>query len=224
MAEATVPQHPIPRQAGAMPDARPTVPRRALLAAAALWPAVAVAQPGELRFRILREGSQIGLHRVIFTEAEGVLTARTEVDIQVKLMGITVFRFQHRFAEVWAGNRLRSATSRRDRNGTVTEMVARADANGIQVQGPEGALRLPADAAPLSWWDVRRFDGRPLFANDTGKLVRLQFSHAALPGGGVRWSVTGDEESEGRYAADGSWLAWKTKGEDGSTVTYERVG
>jgi hypothetical protein len=204
----------------------PVAPRRALLAAAALplLPRAAAAEPGELRFRIMREGSPIGLHRVIFAAADGTTSARTEVDIQVKLMGITVFRFQHRFTEVWAGGRLRSATSRRDRNGTVTEMVARAEAGGIQVQGPEGTLRLPAEAAPLSWWDVRRFDGRPLFANDTGKPVRLQFTHAALPGGGVRWSVTGEEESEARYAADGSWIAWKTRAEDGSTVVYERVG
>jgi hypothetical protein len=212
------------RRRGREPGTWPAVPRRALLAAAPLLPLAAAAQPGELRFRILREGSPIGLHRVIFTEADGALSARTEVDIQVKLMGITVFRFQHRFTEVWAGGRLRSATTRRDRNGTVTEMVARADASGIQVQGPEGALRLPANAAPLSWWDVRRFDGRPLFANDTGKPVRLQFSHAALPDGGVRWSATGEEESEGRYAADGHWIAWKTRAEDGSTVTYERIG
>ena len=45
------------------------------------------------------------------------LTARTEVDIAVRLAGITVFRLTHRFAETWAGDRLRLATSRYDRNG-----------------------------------------------------------------------------------------------------------
>lgn len=200
-------------------------PRRVLLAAPGLLlPRLAMATPGEYRFRILREGSQIGTHRVIFVEDANGLTARTEVDIQVKLMGITVFRFSHRFGETWAGDRLRLATSRRERQGTVTEMVARADTTGIAITGPEGALRYPPEAAPLTWWNPRRFDGRPLFQNDTGKPVLAQFSHTAGPAGGVRWQATGEEESMANYAADGTWLDWTHKAEDGSTVVYERVG
>lgn len=198
-----------------------------LAAMAALAPALPAraAAPAQVRFRILREGSAIGTHRVSFAEgADGSLSALTEVDIAVKLAGFTVFRFTHRFEEVWAGQRLREARSRQDRNGRVTEMLARADAQGIAVQGPEGALRLPAEAAPLSWWDVRRIEGqRPLFDNDTGKPLRLSWTRAALPDGGRRWRCAGDEESEGRWSADGAWLAWTTKGDDGSTVVYERV-
>jgi hypothetical protein len=180
------------------------------------------AAPGELRFRIMREGTSIGTHRVSFTEADGALTARTAVVIQVRVMGFTVFRLTHRFAEVWAGGRLRSVISHHDRNGTVTEMNARAEPGGILVQGPEGVFHLPAEAAPLSWWDPSHFNG-PLFDNETGKPLRLQWTRAALPGGGTRWRATGDEEGEGSYAADGTWLDWKTRGEDGSLVTYERA-
>ena len=31
------------------------------------------------------------------------------------------------------------------------------------------------------------------------------------------------EQGIATYAADGTWLGWRTKGEDGSTVTYERA-
>ena len=180
------------------------------------------AAPAELRFRVMREGSSIGTHRVSFAEAEGTLTARTEVAILVKVMGFTVFRLTHHFAEVWAGGRLRSVTSRHDRNGTVTEMNARAEAGGVLVQGPAGAFRLPAEAAPLSWWNPSHFTA-PLFDSETGKPLRLQWARSPLPGGGTRWRAAGDEEGEGSYAADGTWLDWKTKGEDGSIVTYERA-
>jgi hypothetical protein len=170
---------------------------------------------------VVREGSPIGTHRVVFAEAGGVLTARTEVDIAVKLLGVTVFRFSHRFEEAWAGDRLAGAASRLDRNGTVTEMRATAAEGAILVQGSAGRFRLPAEAAPLSWWDSRRFAG-PLFANDTGKSVSLRWTRSALPGGGTLWRATGGEESEGSYAADGTWTGWKTRAEDGSTVVYER--
>lgn len=201
------------------------VPRRALpllVLPALARPAAAL--PAEYRFRVMREGSQIGTHRVSFVQGPGnELTARTDVDIAVKLAGFTVFRLAHRFSETWAGDRLRSAASRLDRNGRVSEMEARAEGNAVLVaRGPDGPQRLPADAAPLTWWEPGRFS-RPLFDNGTGKPLRLQWTRAALPGGGVRWAATGDEEGEGTYAADGTWLGWRTKGEDGSTVTYERA-
>jgi hypothetical protein len=182
----------------------------------------AAAAPANLRFRIMREGSAIGTHRVVFTEAAGRLTAATEVAIQVKLMSFTVFRLNHLFTEVWADGRLASVTSRHERNGTVTEMSGRAGPGGILVQGPEGASRRPAEAAPLSWWDSRHFAG-PLFHNRTGKLLRVQWARSALPGGGTRWRASGEADGEASYAADGSWLDWKTTGEDGSLVTYERA-
>lgn len=181
----------------------------------------AQAAPAAIRFRILRQGSQIGTHHVTFAEANGELTARTDVDIAVRLMGITVFRLTHRLTEVWAGDRLRLVTSRHDRNGTVTEMTARTAEGGILVQGPAGTQRLPAEAAPLTWWNPRYFT-RPLFDSETGEPLRLRWTRTALPGGAVRWQATDGEESEGTYAADGTWLDWKTKGEDGSIVTYER--
>jgi hypothetical protein len=200
--------------------------RRALplLAALPLAPRpAAAALPAEYRFRVLREGSQIGTHRVSFAGGPGnELTARTEVDIAVRLAGFTVFRLAHRFSETWAGDRLRLAASRYDRNGRVSEMEARAEGNAVLVRGPDGALRLPADAAPLTWWEPGRFN-RPLFDNSTGKPLRVQWARAPLPGGGVRWTGTGDTESEAAYAADGAWLGWRTKAEDGSTVVYERA-
>ncbi|TDH63807.1 hypothetical protein E2C06_05640 [Dankookia rubra] len=209
-----------------MPFSRPApegLSRRVLLAgpmALACPPAVAL--PAELRFRVLRQGSDIGTHRVIVAETATGLIARTEVDIAVKLLGVTVFRFTHRFEEAWAGDRLAAATSRLDRNGSVTEMRAAAAEGAILVQGSAGRFRLAAEAAPLSWWDNRRLD-RPLFANDTGKPEALRWTRSALPGGATLWRASGDEESEATYAADGTWIGWKTKAEDGSTVVYERA-
>ncbi len=203
-----------------MPVARRALPLLALLP---MPPRPAAAQPAaEYRFRVVREGAQIGTHRASFAQAGGELTARTDVDIAVKLAGFTVFRLTHRFSETWAGGRLRAASSRLDRKGRVTEMEAQAEGDAVVVRGPEGTRRLPADAAPLTWWDPGRFN-RPLFDNGTGKLLRLQWARAPLPGGGARWAAAGDEEGEGDYAADGTWLGWRTKGEDGSTVTYERA-
>ena len=199
--------------------------RRALLPLLALpvLPRAAAALPPEARFNVVREGRRIGTHRVSFAEAGGLLTARTDVDIVVKLAGFTVFRLTHNFTETWAGDQLRAAASRQDRNGTVTECAARAEGGALLVQGPAGSLRLPANAAPLNWWDPRRLEGRPLYDADSGKPLAVTLRRRAEPGGVTLWTSAGEDESQGHYAADGTWLDWKTKGDDGSTVTYERA-
>lgn len=194
----------------------------ALLAGLALPGLARAAPPPAIRFRIMRQGSAIGTHSVTFAETGGALAALTEVDIAVRLVGITVFRMTHRFREVWEGARLREAASRMDRNGRVSEMTARGEEGAVLVQGPAGALRLPPEAAPLSWWDSRRFT-RPLFSSSTGQPLRLQWTRTGLPDGTVRWRCTGDDESEGTYAPDGTWLGWTTRGDDGSVVVYERA-
>jgi hypothetical protein len=193
--------------------------RRAVLLGA-LAATAAAAAPTERRFRIMREGSNIGAHRVSFAMEATSLTARTEVDIAVKIAGFTVFRLNHRFDETWEGERLTRIVSRLDRKGKITEFSARAENGGLRLEGPDGARVLPANAAPLTWWDARRIDRVPLFANDTGRSLRLTWTQAARPGGGVRWRCVGDEEGEAGYGADGGWLDWQTRGEDGSQVTY----
>ena len=205
-----------------MPARRDLPPLLLLAALPAPLRGAAAAPPAGYRFHVVREGSRIGTHHVAISTAGDELTARIDVEIAVRLAGFTVFRLTHRFTETWTGDRLRLAVSRHERNGRVTEMEARAEGNAVLVRGPEGALRLPADAAPLTWWNPFRLN-RPLFDNSTGKPLRVQWARTPLPGGGVRWTATGDTESEGTYAADGTWLGWSTKGEDGSAVVYERA-
>jgi hypothetical protein len=197
------------------------LPRRGLLGLAALGVSgAAMAQPAGYLFRVMREGSQIGMHRVSFTRTEGGLTALTDVAIQVRLMGVTVFRYTHRCEENWAGDRLRALTSHQDRNGKVLDMAARAEGAALLVRSNEGEYRLGQEAAPLSWWDPRRFN-RPLFDSASGKPLAAQMARLPQPDGSVIWRATGEADGEARYGADGRWLSWRTRGDDGSLVVYE---
>ncbi len=177
------------------------------------------AQPGAYRWRISRKGSDIGSHDVVFSRADGLLTARSTVAIQVKILGITVFRFSHQQEEVWQGEQLLRASGRQDRNGRVEEMAARFEAGAMLVQGTSGAHRLAANAAPFAWWDPRR-PTRPLFDGADGRPMALRWSRGAVPDGGALWTVAGEEDGDVGYAPDGSWRSLLVRGEDGSEVRY----
>lgn len=199
--------------------------RRAVLTGvpALLLAQQAIAAPAGLDFRVLRSGSPVGTHRVRFRENAGLLEAQSDVRIEVKLMGFTVFRYQHETAETWRGDRLVALSSRLEKNGTTTACEVRASGAELLLRGPEGEQRLPARAAPLTWWRMATLrPGVPLFDPRKALAVEpeLRISPAA---GGTRVVLVGGEGAEVLYDAAGTWVGFATTGEDGSPVRYERA-
>ncbi|MDB5412066.1 MAG: hypothetical protein JWR10_401 [Rubritepida sp.] len=205
------------------------LPRRVLplLLATPALTTKALAQSGgggraNYHWHVMRNGTEIGTHNVTFTQRGEERLAQSEILIVPAVLGIVVYRYEHRYTEVTRGGHFVSVRSRLNRNGRIVEVEAEAGAEAVTLRGPEGALRLPADAAPLSWWEPQRFGGgTPLFGTTTGKPMDLRWAHAALPDGGTRWSTTGELEAVLEFSVRGLWTAYQVKGDDGSTVSYE---
>jgi len=198
--------------------------RRALLSLPSLLlTAGAFAAPGPARFRVLRDGKEIGTHQVRLSGNAQRLTVQSEIALQVKLAGFTVFRLRHEIEEEWAGDRLQRLTSRHDRNGTVTEARVAVEGGALVAQGPDGTQRLPPNAAPLTWWNGGNFS-RPLIRPLNCTLIAGSAARSAVPSGGVQFSLNGAVDAVARYDAEGRWVALTTKGEDGSAVVYELMG
>jgi hypothetical protein len=199
--------------------------RRALLGMALLPLAGkrAGAAPADIAFRVMREGSAIGTHTVRFRDDGAVLRARTEMRIEVKLMGFTVYRFTQDTEEAWRDARLVALESRSDRNGRAGACRAMAEQDGLHLRGTAGQAVLPAGACPLTWWRMANLaPGVPLFDVREGLPVAPRLErHAA--GGVSRIRVIGGEGAEVAYDARGNWIGFATTGEDGSAVTYERI-
>jgi len=197
--------------------------RRALPILLAAAPAVAARAQGtgDYRWQVMRGGSNIGTHTVTFTRRREEVVALSDVTIAPSFLGVVVYRYEHRYVEVTRGGRFVSVASRLNRNGAIVEVEARATAAAVLVRGPEGELRLPAEAAPLSWWEPQRFGGAvPLFGTSTGRPPELRWAREALPQGGTRWRTAGEIEAMLDYNAAGRWIGYSVKGDDGSTVTY----
>ena len=147
--------------------------------------------------------------------------ALSEVLVVPRVLGIVVYRFEHRYTELTRAGRFVSVRSRLNRNGAITEVEAAAGPQSVTLRGPDGARQLPANAAPLSWWEPQRFGGAtPIFGTTTGKPMELQWAREALPGGGIRWRSTGEVAAVLEFSAQGRWTAYQVVGDDGSLVTY----
>ena len=117
------------------------------------------AYPGahrDLRFRALRHGSPIGEHRVTFRPDGDRLTVETRVEIAVKVLFVSVFRFRHEAEEVWQADRLLSVKSTTDDNGTLLQVSGHAVAGGFRIIGQDGPFLASAHLLTSNaLWDSR---------------------------------------------------------------------
>jgi len=191
------------------PTAR-LVARRGLLAAPALLLAQAVrAADGDFAFRVMRRGDQVGTHTVRFAARGRERVATSEFLVAPRVMGIVVYRFEHRYEEVTEAGRFRRVTSRLNRNGRIVEVRGEAVAGAVLLDGTEGPQRLPADAAPLSWWD------RDRLGTTTGRLLTVTWEI-----GREARTCRGEVEAVARYDAAGRWVGLDARGEDGNDISY----
>jgi len=154
--------------------------RRSLAAAAmlGLGAAPAGAQPalpGNLVFRVLRNGTEIGTHRVSFSAAAGGrVMVQTRIELAMKLAFITAFRYRQEADELWQGDRVVWVKCRTDDDGDVTEVSGALNGSRFRLTGPAGIVTTRPDVfTSNSLWNARVVDHRALIDLQRGDEVDL---------------------------------------------------
>jgi Family of unknown function (DUF6134) len=192
------------------------VARRAMLAAPALLLGrAAQAEPVDASFRVMRRGEAVGTHTLRIATRGRERVATSEFLVVPRVLGIVVYRYEHRYEEVTEAGRFRRVTSRLNRNGRIVEVRGEAVPGAVLLEGTEGPQRLPADAAPLSWWERERFGRVPIFGTTTGKLLAITWEV-----GREACACHGEVEAVARYDAAGRWVGLSARGEDGNDIEY----
>ncbi len=198
--------------------------RAAVLLPAALAAAPVVASERGFSFRVMRGGQAVGTHTVQFTTRGAEHVAVSDLRITPKFLGVVVFRYEHRYEEVTVGGRFRRVASRLNRDGRIVEVRGEAVPGAVLLDGTAGPQRLPADAAPLSWWEVARLGGRvPLFGTTTGRPLSLAWERRRPGDGGVEYACSGEVNATVHFDAAGRWDGFSARGEDGTDIAYIRA-
>ncbi|CAH0244577.1 DUF6134 family protein [Roseomonas sp. CECT 9278] len=196
--------------------------RRAALLLPGALALPAAAADGDYAFRVKRRGTVVGTHVVRFARRGPEIVATSDLVITPRVLGVVVYRYEHRYEEVTLGDRFRSVASRLNRNGRIVEVRGEAVRGAVVLDGTEGPQRLAADAAPLSWWLMARMGGRvPLFGTTTGRAMTLAWQARRLPGGGSEFACAGDVTATVTFDAGGRWVGFAARGEDGTDIAYE---
>jgi hypothetical protein len=185
---------------------------------ALLVPGMALAAPSRLAFQVFRNGTKVGEHQMSFAGDDDSRTITTNVDMVVKVGPVPVYKYKHTATERWADGRFVSIDATTNGNGKIQKTSARALPGFVQITGPKGAVRGPADAVPLSHWNQASF-GKPLFNQQEGKMLKVTCTKVKTG----HWQVRGEAEIDDFYDAGGNWLALQGKLDDGSKMEYRRI-
>jgi len=181
-------------------------------------------------FDVLRNGSPIGTHTLAFRREGDVTQVDVAIDLAVRVLGITVYRYTHRNTERWQGERLVSMTSTTDRNGRPYSVRARRNGTAIEVESSEaGKYAAPADLVTTSYWHPGFIRSRKLDTQG-GKMLEVQIAdrgEETIKSRGAdtmarRWTIEGDLKLDIWYDRDGAWSKLRFASEDGSIIEYVR--
>ena len=198
-----------------------------------LVPAMRVAaQPTEtMRFAIMRNGEQIGIHAIEISRKGPETNVRVTTDLAVKVLFVTAYRLQHSATERWMNGQFVALNSTTDNNGVRHTVSATRGMSGLEVEADGKTSHVDQNVFPASLWNpelVRRKaaldpqDGQvdPISVTDDGSEdLRL----------GARALKAHHYEIKGRYSQDiwyderGRLVQVKLVGRDGSEISYQPI-
>ena len=201
-----------------------------------------------LSFAAVRNGQTIGHHRLTFQRDGTQLKVLTQIDLAVKVMGVTAYRYMHRAQEVWSGDTFEGLTAqtdddgkkhaiqiRRDGAALAVERNARPDVlspatldRGFQRDGAVVRTTLPPQLLPSTHWNVRQIRQSALVNTQTGTEARIQVSvlgretirtaNASI--NATHYRYTGDLVMDQWFDDAGRWVKTSFTASDGSTIEY----
>jgi hypothetical protein len=152
-----------------------------------------------LVFAVFLDGAAVGTHSFTLKE-DGVLESRARVD--VRLLGIPVYRYRHEATERWRGGCLESLVARTDDNGELTEVDWRAQGAGCTLS--------------FAYWDARILDEKALLNAQTGQLEPVSVE----PLGAGRYRLKGRKLDIELTYDQGRWIALEARTPGGGRLEY----
>jgi Family of unknown function (DUF6134) len=189
----------------------------------------AQAVPQTLDFDIAHAGDVVGHHRVTFRQDGDKLVVHSELKIEVKVLFLTVYRYQQTRDEVWRNGKLIALASSADDDGTPRDIKGAAGPDGIRVTSGKDSWTLPADSVPASFWNVSMVTEKgPLVDSLSGKIVAqkvVNLGQETVSAGGrdvtaTHYRLEAKRPRDVWYDQSGRWVKMRMIGRDGSAAEW----
>lgn len=180
-------------------------------------------------FDIRRDGATIGREEIDFTSDAGSIRVSVRLDIAVKILFFTAYRFAYRAESVWdAGGDLVRFRAETDDDGEMKTVDAATVDGGIRVVGTAGTAVVPKPVFPAEHWHPGVLAARRVFDTESGRIKAIapealgetvvETTTDTIPA--RRYRYGGDVDDEIWFDARNRWVALRLTARDGSVIEY----
>jgi hypothetical protein len=186
-------------------------------------------QTSAVIYDVWREGAQIGTYKVDFLRDGDRLTVHTRMSVDVSVLFISLYHFDHDAVEDWVGGKLIRYVSRTDDNGTNRNVLLARDGETLSGRYNSEQVTLPAGIIPCTLWNPATVDQKELIDPTVGQAYAVTVLDRGLEGvkdgsqtvQAHHYSITGDMNREVWYGADGVVVQAVYKARDESLLTFK---
>jgi hypothetical protein len=185
-----------------------------------------------LNFTVYRDDAPIGYHKFNFRPEGDKLEVKIDVDLEIKLMFVTAFKFTHAASEVWENGRLLSMESETDDDGDPYKVKVWRLGEGMLVEVNGEQKLAPGDILPSNLWNRAIVNEDKMLHPIMGRVLPLKVSPLGtrnieigndkfIPAEGFEINGGGEFQRELWYSPDGRLVEVGFDApKDGSRIMY----
>lgn len=140
-----------------------------------------VPESGEIVFEIIRKNKTIGTHTISFIENDKDLKVDIEVNINVKLGFLTIYKYRHNNTEYWKEGELIKISTNSLTNSKKKYFVEGQKNNDFfEYEGVDNTKRTGLDVIPISYWNYEILDRKVFLDSQKGILREFDLKEMEL--------------------------------------------
>jgi len=190
--------------------------------------ASAIPSDGKLDFTVIRKGKDIGRHTMKFAQTSDQTTVDIRTRIEVKVLFIPAYHFDHDAKETWVGGQMVDMWSKTDDDGEKHRMKVIKQGEQLNVEADGLAKPAPENIIPASLWNNDLLKQGVLLNTLDGSRMKINVANLGTETVPIRgqtvqadhYQVRGELERDLWYTSQGLLVKVQFKGDDGSYIQY----
>ena len=134
---------------------------------------------GEYTFTVLKDGSPVGHHCIVFQRRGDRVEIREATEIEVRLAMIPIYRFEHEGTEVWQDGRALRIDGTTNDIGEKLDIAVRRNADGYTRRINGRVDKFDASKQVLAFWNKDVVNHDDFFSAVEDKVIRASFEFVA---------------------------------------------
>ena len=125
-----------------------------------------------IEFDIYRNNKHIGTHIFSFKKLEGQLAIESEINFEIKKLGVVLYRYHVKGTEIYKAGRLIKFNSKTNQNGKHKYVNLKLEDGKYTIDGSSYKGKVPEDYLLGTWWNHSIVEAKAQISAVSGRIIK----------------------------------------------------